>query len=107
MGMKEDDPLYVKMKGVIWSPEGQQAALDATKNGWPAICGVDPLLQKHLGNEYRHIAPANMGLQLTLAAGAQVALVMGELGYTKAGSGSCPKAWGCVAKTGAKWKPKG
>lgn len=107
MGLTDDEPLYIEMKKIIWSAEGQQAALDATKAGRPALCGVDPLLQKYLGKQYRYIGPANAGLQLTLAAGSQVALVMGELGYTKAGNGRCPKEWGCVAKTGATWKPKG
>jgi hypothetical protein len=103
-GLRNDDPLFQAMKAIIWSSEGQQAALDATNAGRPAVCGVDPLLQTALGREYRHIAPANTGPRLPLEVGSQVAMVMRQLGYTESGRGVCPKE--CVIKSGQKWKPK-
>ena len=107
-GLYDGHPLYEKMKEIIWSAEGQKAAEDAVKAGLPAICGVDPLLQKHLPNEYRYESPANSGQQLPAAAGTQVAEVMSALGYTKHRTGvRCPPKLGCVAKTGGTWKLKG
>jgi hypothetical protein len=91
------------MKAIIWSSEGKQTALDSTEAGFPALCGVDLLLQRKLHNEYRH-DPAIESLQLPLIVGSEVANVMRELGYTETRRAKCPE--GCVAKTGLKWKPK-
>jgi len=98
-GLTMDSPTYQAIRDVIRSAAGRQAALDATNAGRPALCGVDPLLQRALGDEYRqeNFSPVN--------AGYEVAAVMREAGYTEAGTGICPK--GCVAKSGTKWKPKG
>jgi hypothetical protein len=97
--MTMDSPEYGAMKKIVHSEAGRKAALDATNAGRPALCGVDPLLKKALGNDY---SQDNLG---PINAGYEVAAVMRELGYTEAGTGICSS--GCVAKGGRKWKLKG
>jgi len=94
-----DSPTYQAIRAVIRSAEGRQAAAAATQAGRPALAGVDPLLQENIGAAYnwQSLGPLN--------AGYEVAAVMRELGYTEAGTGSCPN--GCVARSGTRWKPKG
>lgn len=91
-----DDPVYRRMVELIWSLRGQKAAVDATKQGLPALCGVDILLQAELGDLYHKHDPG------TASAGSVVAELMRHLGYREAGKGKCPP--GCTAKTGAKWQ---
>jgi hypothetical protein len=79
-GLTEEDPLYLKMKEIIWSAEGKQAALDSTRANLPALCGVDLLLQKRLPNEHRRYTPANTGPQLPLVVSSEVAIMEHELG---------------------------
>jgi hypothetical protein len=95
-GLTLDDPIHRRMVEIIWSLEGQKAALDATARGLPALCGVDTLLRSELGDLYgKH----DMG---TASAGAIVAEVMRHKGFTKSESRPCPA--GCVAKTGVMWR---
>ncbi len=95
-GLRLDDPVFLKMVELAWSPAGQKAAIDATKQGMPALCGVDILWQAELGDLYgKH----DLG---TASAGAVVAEVMRHLGYREAGQGTCPP--NCTARTGMKWR---
>ena len=84
MGLSLDDPVYLRIVDVVWSKDGKKAALDATKIGLPALCGVDRLLQKELGDGYgkHYLGTAN--------AGYVVAEMMRHLGYKEAGHASCP-----------------
>lgn len=95
-GLRTDDPVYRRIVDLAWSIQGQKAAVAATKQGVPALCGVDVLLQADLGNLY---GKYDLG---TASAGAIVAEVMRHLGYKEAGQGSCPQ--NCTAKTGMKWR---
>lgn len=97
-GLTSDDPTFLRMQEIIWSPEGKMALVKATDAGLPALSGIDPILQQELGSKY---GPRDLG---TANAGSLVANVMRHLGYEQAGTGSCPE--GCVAKTGAKWRLK-
>jgi len=94
-GMRKDDPVSLKMTEVIWSSEGRKAALEATEKGLPALCGVEPLLTKALGDLYN---PYDMG---TNRAGVIIGELMTFLGYSPAGQAKCPE--GGVAKTAMKW----
>jgi hypothetical protein len=95
-GLSLDDPVFLRIVEVAWSRQGQEAAVDATKAGMPALCGVDRLLSAELGDRYgKH----DLG---TASAGSVVAEVMRHLGYREAGQGSCPVD--CTAKTGMRWK---
>ncbi len=91
-GLTTDDPVHQRIVDVAWSIEGQKAAVAATKQGVPALCGVDILLQADLGDQY---GKYDLG---TASAGAVVAEVMRHLGYKEAGQGSCPP--NCTAKVG-------
>jgi hypothetical protein len=93
--LTKDDPITIKMHDVIYSKEGREAAIAATKVGLPAMAGVDPLLQVALGSDY---GPHNMGTQ---TAGGIVGQLMQSLGYKKTGSSPLPP--NCVAKTAATW----
>jgi hypothetical protein len=95
-GMRTSDPVYLKMEKIIW--ENRKAAIAATKKGLPALCGVEPLLKKELGNRY---SPHDMG---TVSAGSIIGELMRHLGYTAAGEAKCPE--GGVAKTAMKWVPR-
>ena len=91
-----DDPITVKMQAVVTSKEGREAALTATRNGLPAMAGVDPLLQVALGSDY---GAHNMA---TTTAGGLVGELMRSLGHKKGGQKSLPS--NCVAKTAAMWR---
>jgi len=97
-GLSLDHPVHRRIVELVWSKEAQRRAIEATNNGIPALCGVDPLLQADLGDHY---AKYDLG---TASAGAVVAEVMRHLGYVEDGHGSCPD--GCRAKTGLKWRPR-
>lgn len=90
-----DDPITIRMHEVINSPEGRAAAVAATKDGLPAMAGIDPMLQVALGVDY---GAHNMG---TATAGGLVGELMTSLGYKKASSKALPPH--CVAKTAATW----
>lgn len=97
-GMSLDDPLYREMQEIVWSARARQAALNAVKNGEPALAGVDPILQEVMGSRYGRTG------QGTMNAGSLVAEVMRHAGYDKDGEGPLPAT--CIAKTAAMWKPK-
>ncbi|WP_424360971.1 hypothetical protein [Methylocystis parvus] len=95
-GMSEDHPLYREMQEVIWSAEAKSAAVKAVEKGLPAMAGVDPILQRVMGERY------GREYQGTMNAGYIVGEVMRYLGYDKVGEGPLPE--GCVAKTAATWR---
>ena len=94
-GLTADDPVYLKIKEIVHSAEGQKAALAATAEGRPALSGVDPLLQAALGPQYQQYD------QGPSSAGFEIAKMMRALGYKKHKSKPC--GVGCVAKTGQTW----
>jgi hypothetical protein len=95
-GMRTNDPAYLKMQDIAWSADGRKAALDATKRGFPALAGIEPLIVAELGERYH---PHDGG---TINAGFIVAELMRHLGYVENGQGKMPD--GSVAKTAMKWK---
>ncbi len=97
-GMSKDDPVYLEMAKIIWSKEAQKAAIAATEQGYPALCGVEPLLIKKLGGRY---SPHDMG---TVNAGSIMGDVMRHLGYIANGEAKCPE--GSVAKTAMTWRKR-
>jgi hypothetical protein len=96
-GMSENHPLYREMQTHIWSAEGKVAAVEAVAQGLPAMAGIDPLLQKKMGDRY------GREYQGTMNAGYIVGELMRSLGYEKVGEAELPS--GCVAKTAATWRP--
>ncbi len=98
-GIDMDDPLTLRISGIINSPEGRDAAVGAAKEGLPPLAGVDPMIAADLGKDYgKH----NM---TTATAGSFVAHLMREMGYREANkSAKLPE--GCVAKSGKLWKVK-
>jgi hypothetical protein len=94
--MSQDHPLYREMQEIVWSAEGKSAALQAVEEGRPAMAGIDPLLQKVMGDRY------GLEYQGTMNAGFIVAELMRFLGYEKEGEAELPS--GCVAKTAATWR---
>ena len=93
--LKGDDPIILRMHEVIYSKDGREAALAATKAGLPAMAGVDPLLAEALGSDY---GPHNQG---TNNAGEIVGSLMRSLGYKKSSQKPLPEH--CVAKTAVLW----
>lgn len=93
--LKGDDPITITMIKVIYSPEGREAAIAATKAGEAAMARVDPLLQVALGVDY---GPHNMG---TVRAGEIVGALMRSLGYKKGPVKELPPH--CVAQKAATW----
>ena len=90
-----DDPITLKMKEIIHSPEGQAAAVAAAKDGLPAMAGIDPMLSTALGDDYgKH----NLA---TATAGDFIANLMRSLGYKEGGTRKLPSH--CVAKTAMLW----
>ena len=66
--------LYEEIRGIVRSDAGREAALSAVEQGFPALCGVDPLLRAALGDLYLpYDGPFNAGFA--------VAELMRELGY--------------------------
>ena len=90
-GMRKSDPVSLKMEEIICGSEGRTAALVATDKGLPALCGVEPLLKKELGERYN---PHDMGTNL---AGVITGELMTHLGYSAAGEAKCLECG--VAKT--------
>jgi hypothetical protein len=97
VGMSQDHPLYREMQEIIWSAEGKSAARQAVEDGLPAMAGIDPLLQKLMGDRY------GREYQGTMNAGSIVGELMQFLGFKKDGVADLPS--GCVAKTAATWRP--
>jgi len=90
--LKFDDPIFMKMEEIIFSAEGKAAGIEATKNGFPALAGIDPLLSASLGVDY---GSHNDG---TINAGYLVAQMMRMQGYKLSGrKGRLPPT--CTAKT--------
>lgn len=94
-GMSEDHPLYQEMQEIVWSADGKAAAVQAVDNGLPAMAGIDPLLQKAMGNRYGRES------QGTMNAGYIVGELMRFLGYQKGREADLPSH--CVARTAATW----
>lgn len=97
-GLTADDPVTLTMVNIICSPRGRAAAVAAAERGVPAICGVDRMLARELGDRY---SKDDLG---TATAGSIVALVMREEGFLKGPEKPCEA--GCISKTGATWLPK-
>ena len=93
--LKGDDPILLRMHEVIYSKEGREAALKATKDGLPAMAGVDPLLAEALGSDY---GPHNRS---TINAGEIVGSLMRSLGYKKDLQRTLPEH--CVATSATLW----
>ncbi len=90
-----DDPITLRMIEVIYSKAGRAEALKWHADGWPALAGIDPLLQEALGSDY---GPRNRG---TIKAGEITGALMRSLGYKKGPERDLPD--NCVAKTAATW----
>src|SRR5262249_33683805 len=95
-GLKLDSPIGREMAKIINSPQGIAAAIEATKQGLPALAAVDPLLHASLGDLYSKTYEA------TIQAGYLVALMMRAQGFDN--SGRQGQLTGCVAKTGEIYK---
>lgn len=79
VGLKLDSYIGKEMARIINSPEGVQAAIAATEQGYPALGGVEPLLIKSLGKLYLKTFEA------TIQAGYLVAGMMKRKGYVQTG----------------------
>jgi hypothetical protein len=98
-GLRKTDTAYIEMEQIIRSPEGRKAAIDATQNILPALCAVDRLLREKLGDRYKKIDRG------TVCAGALVAELMRELGYTAGTRKRCGDD--CLARSAILWtKPR-
>ena len=85
-------PLGRKMRKVVFSTEGTEAALSAQKAGQPPLAGIDPLLQASLGPAY------GKDDESTSQAGYLVADLMRQNGFELTGKTATLPA-NCVAKT--------
>jgi hypothetical protein len=74
-GISKDHPLYREMQEIVWSAEGKAAAVHTVEEGLPALAGIDPLLQKAMGDRY------GREYQGTMNAGYIVCELMRFLGY--------------------------
>jgi hypothetical protein len=90
-----DDPIALKMDEIITSSEGRAACIKATRDGLPALAGVDGMINQALGVDY---GSKNMG---THTAGWFVGELMRSLGYVLTERRKMPV--GSVAKTAAFW----
>lgn len=97
-GMTAQDPVYIEMQDIVWSDQGREACRGATRDGLPALAGVEPLIRERLGPRYH---PHDQG---TMNAGYIVGELMRHLGYDLARQGKMPD--GSVAKTAAIWVPR-
>jgi len=94
--LADGDPLLIRMRELIDSPEARAAAVESTLDGLPAMAGIDVLMHETFGEEYRrNEAAVPTAQQLT-------AELMARLGYVDAGSKPLPAR--CVARTGVYWK---
>jgi hypothetical protein len=98
-GLRLTDPVYLRIKEIIYSPDGRAAVLAATAKGEPALAGVDPLLKAALGTDYKR---DDLG---TASAGDLVAKLMRGLGYKAHKTKRCGPE--CVARTALTWLPNG
>ncbi|RWO32331.1 MAG: hypothetical protein EOS10_11570 [Mesorhizobium sp.] len=96
-GITFSDPVHIRMEEIIWSKEGKDLMIQATKLGLPALAGVERLIVSDLGDRYH---PHDLG---TVDAGSIAGEVMRHLGYELAGRANMPE--GSVAKTAAVWRP--
>lgn len=94
--MSVNDPVYREIVEIAWSAEGKAAAIDASEQGMPALCGLDHLFRERLGGKYHKHDKG------TMSAGGAIAEVMRHMGYREAGTGKCPE--GCIARSGIVWK---
>jgi len=92
-GIRNDDPLSLKIHEIVNSSEGVEAAMEAQREGFPPMARIDIILVRELGVDY---GPHNMS---TNQAGSFVAELMRAKGFRKIGEASLPP--GCVAKSGA------
>ena len=89
--------LAEKIKEIVYSKEGMAAAIEATKAGFAALQGVDPILKTKLGAGYTGENGA------TLEAGFWIDKMMGSKGYVASHRGGLPSS--CVAKTALVFVP--
>lgn len=94
--LEEDSILSRVIRDIVFSDEGRSAMKEATLDGLPAVAGVDVLLHRALGAEYRRNDRA------VATAQAAVAEAMGQMGYVAAGEKTLPSR--CVAREGVFWK---
>jgi hypothetical protein len=90
-GLKLDSHLGRQMRKIVSSPEALTAAAIATKQGRPALAGVEPLIVQECKEDYSKTYEA------TIQAGYLVAQMMEKEGYVKTGQRG--SIHGGVAKT--------
>ncbi len=93
--LSADDPLLGRLREILATKEARSAAIESTLDGLPAMAGVDQLLHKQLGEDYR-LNPAAVPAAQTL-----VAELMRAAGYLEAGKKRLPAR--CVAREGVFW----
>jgi len=84
-GMRKSDPVSLRMEEIIWGSEGRKVALVATDKVLPALCGVEPLLKKELGDRCN---PHDIG---TNRADLIIGELMTHLAYSAAGEAKPPR----------------
>jgi len=94
--LAEDDILSRVIRDIVTSEEGRAACREATLDGLPAIAGVDELLHKALGSQYRRSDRAVATAQRL------VGDVMTEMGYEAVGAKGLPSRY--VAREGMFWR---
>ena len=82
------------MRKIIFTPEGERAALQAHDSGLPPLAGLDPLLSTALGPDY------SKDNEATIQAGFLVADLMKQLGFEKIEGTSKKLPDNCIARTG-------
>jgi hypothetical protein len=90
--------LAKRTKEIVYSSEGLAAAIEATKSGFPALQGVDPILKERLGADYRSDNGA------TLEAGFWIDKMLLAQGYRSLGKNGKLSS-SCVATTGKIFVP--
>lgn len=93
--LKGDDPITLRIIEIVYSKAGREAALKWHNDGWPAMAGIDPLLQADLKQDY---GIHNRG---TIKAGEITGALMRSLGFSKGPEEQLPKH--CIAQTAATW----
>ena len=91
-GLSADDPVTIKIWGIVNSGDGIAAMKSAVAKGLPPMAGVDPLLSAALGVDYGGHNTA------TATAGDFVANKMRQLGFKDTGK-QRDMPQGCVAKS--------